>query len=121
MSMERYMSPDEKVIFEDKANYIGGCSIWPGPDKGSLVLTNKRLFFEGILGGLREKRPALVFEVTLNKIMEAKVGKLSLLSSPVLSIVYRTNEGKLEQPSFQVDSPDSWKAALSNVKVGGFF
>lgn len=119
--MERFMSPEEKVIFEDKANYIGGHSNWHGRARGSLVLTNKRIYFEGVLGGMREKRPELFFEVTLNKIIEVKVGQLSALSKPVLSIVYKTYEGKLEQPSFQVETPDSWRSALSSVKVGGIF
>lgn len=119
--MERFLSPEERVILEDRSNYIGGCSTWPSKARGSLVLTNKRLYFEGVLGGIREKRPELLFEITLNKIIEVKIGQLSALSKPVLCLVYKTNEGRLEQPSFQIENPDSWRSALSNVKIGGIF
>jgi len=121
MPIHRVMSPEEEVIFEDEARYIGGLSKWTGPASGRLVLTNKRIFYEVAVGGLLDKRPELCFENTLNNIIEVKVGQLSSFSRPVVTVVYKSAQGNLEQPSFQVQRPESWKSALSNVKVGSVF
>jgi len=121
MSVHRVTSPDEEVIFESEARYIGGLSKWTGSAKGRLVLTNKRVYFEVTVGGLRDKRPELGFENTLNNTIEVKVGQLSLLSKPVVTVVYKSSHGPIEQPSFQVQNPEAWKSALANVKLGSVF
>jgi hypothetical protein len=115
------MSPEEEVIYEEEARYIGGLSKWTGPAAGRLVLTNKRIYFEVTVGGFRDKRPELCFENTLNNTMEVKVGQLSTFSRPVVTVVYKSSHGSIEQPSFQVQSPDAWKSALSGVKLGSVF
>lgn len=121
MPIHRVMSPEEQVIFEDGARYIGGLSKWPGSAGGRLVLTSKRIYFEGVVGGFRDKRPELFFENTLNNVIEVKVGQVSSLSRPVVTVVYKSSQGALEQPSFQVERPEGWKSALSNVKIGSVF
>ena len=121
MATGRFLPFDEKVIYESNATYIGGHSRWSSRVEGSLVLTNKRLYFEVIIGGLFEKRPELFFEVPLTQISEVKVGKYSSLSKPVLTVVYKSSSGSTEQPSFQVEYPENWKSAFSSVKVGSPF
>ncbi len=119
--MHRVTPPDEEVILEGEARYIGGLSKWTGSANGRLVLTNKRIYFEVTVGGLRDKRPELGFENTLNNTMEVKVGQLSSFSKPVVTVVYKSSRGQVEQPSFQVPNPEVWKSALANIKLGSVF
>ncbi|MBO3768256.1 MAG: hypothetical protein QXS21_04275 [Thermoproteota archaeon] len=121
MAARRFLPFDEKVVHESGATYLGGHSRWSSKLDGSLVLTNKRLYFEVIIGGLFDKRPELFFEVLLTQISEVKVGKYSSLSKPVLTVVYKSSSGNLEQPSFQVEDPENWKSAFSSVKIGSPF
>jgi len=121
MPVHRVVSPEEQVIYEEEARYIGGLSKWTGPASGRLVLTNKRIYFEVTVGGLRDKRPELCFENTLNNTTEIKVGQLSSFSKPIVTVVYKSSQGALEQPSFQVQSPEAWRSALSNVKLSSVF
>ncbi|NHV06138.1 MAG: hypothetical protein HA495_02230 [Thaumarchaeota archaeon] len=121
MAARRFLPFDEKVVYESSASYIGGHSRWSSKLDGFLVLTNKRLYFEVVVGGIFDKRPELFFEVPLTQISEIKVGKYSSLSKPVLTVVYKSSSGNTEQPSFQVEDPENWKSAFSSVKVGSPF
>jgi len=118
LAVRRFLPSEERVIYESNATYLGGHSKWSSKEEGFLVLTNRRVYFEIITGGLFNKRPELFFEVSLAQISEVKIGKYSTFSKPVVTIVYKTSSGELEQPSFQVDSPETWKSAFSSVKIG---
>jgi len=117
--MKRVFEKNEQLLLEDEAEYIGGHSKVLESLKGDLVLTNKRILFERIVGGMRHRRPEIIFIINLSEIKELKLGEPGRLAKPVITIVYEF-EGKLEQPAFVVSSRDSWSSAISSIKIGRF-
>jgi len=118
--MRRVFEKNEQLLLEDEAEYIGGHSKVLESLRGKLVLTTKKIVFERIVGGVRHKRPEIIFIIDLPAIKELKLGELGRLAKPVITVVYESDEHKLEQPSFTVSSRESWSSAISSVKIGRF-
>jgi len=116
--MARFLQPDEKLIYESPAKYIGGHSKLEPEIEGHLVLTTKRFLFEGTAGGVRKRRPVLLLDYRLGSINQVKVEKLGTLSKPTVTIITRLLEN-VEQPSFQVQDRDPWERAISSARIGG--
>jgi hypothetical protein len=116
---ERRLPFGESLIFEDSAKFIGGSTFLEAPLKGALVLTNQRIFFEEHVGR-RNRRIVIRLDVPLGILEQVKVSKGRLLSKPVVTLIYRSKENILEQPSFSVSNYESWKASFSRVSIGGF-
>lgn len=115
---ERKLPLGENLVFEDFAKFIGGSTFLEAPLKGALVLTNQRIFFEEHVGR-RDRRILIRLEVPLSILDQVKVSKGKLWSRPVVTLVYRSKENALEQPSFIVRDYESWKASFSRVNIGG--
>ncbi|MBO3803182.1 MAG: hypothetical protein JTT11_04815 [Candidatus Brockarchaeota archaeon] len=118
--MKRVLERNEELLIEDDAEYIGGSSKVLETSKGVLVLTNKKLVFERIVGGVRHRRPEIIFIINLSSAKELKLGEPGRFAKPVLTVVYEAEDRKLEQPSFAVSSPERWSSVLGTVKIGGF-
>jgi hypothetical protein len=118
--MKRVLERNEQVLIEDEAEYIGGHSKVLESSKGVLVLTNKKLVFERIVGSVRHRRPEIIFIINLTNAKELKLGEPGRLAKPVITVVYEAEDRKLEQPSFAISSRERWISALETVKIGGF-
>ncbi|MGQ9514870.1 MAG: hypothetical protein ACUVTL_07485 [Thermoproteota archaeon] len=118
--MKRVLERNEQLLIEDDAEYIGGHSKILEPSKGALVLTNKKMVFERIVGGVRRRRPEIIFIIHLSSVKELKLGEPGRFAKPVVTVVYEAEDRKLEQPSFVVSSRELWSNALGSVKIGGF-
>lgn len=116
--MARFLEPEEKLVHESPANYIGGHSKLESEVRGKLVLTTKRFFFEGNVGSFRKRRPVILFDIRLGSINQVKVEKTGAFSKPTVTIVLKGLEST-EQPSFQVPDEDVWKRAIASVRIGG--
>lgn len=116
--MPRFLEPEEKLVYESSANYIGGHSKLAPEVRGTLVLTTKRFFFEGIVGSFRKKRSVILFDIKLSSINQVKIEKTGAFSKPTVTIVLRGFEST-EQPSFQVPDEDGWEKAVASVRIGG--
>jgi len=116
--MPRFLEPEEKLVYESSANYIGGHSKLGPEVRGTLVLTTKRFFFEGIVGGLRKRRSVILFDIKLSSINQVKIEKAGTFSKPTITIVLKGFEST-EQPSFQVPDKDGWERAVASVRIGG--
>jgi len=115
---ERKLPMGENMIFEDSAKFIGGSTFLEAPLKGALVLTSQRIFFEEHVGR-RNRRILIRLEVPLSILEQVKVSKERLWRRPVVTLVYRSKENVLEQPSFAVRDYESWRVSLSRVEIGG--
>ncbi|MCS7138567.1 MAG: hypothetical protein NZ873_00725 [Crenarchaeota archaeon] len=115
---ERKLPLGENLVFEDSAKFIGGSTFLEAPLKGALVLTNQRIFFEEHVGR-RNKRTLIRLEVPLSILDQVKISRGRLWSRTVITLIYRSKENTLEQPSFSVRDYDSWKASFSRVSIGG--
>ena len=118
--MKRVFEKNEQLLLEDEAEYIGGHSKRLESFDGKLVLTTKKIVFERIVGGVRRRRPEIIFMIDLHEIKELKLAEPGRLAKPVITVVYESDEHKLEQPSFVISSSESWSGALSSIKIGGF-
>jgi hypothetical protein len=118
--MIRIFDKNEQLVLEDEAEYIGGHSKVLEAHRGALVLTNKKVTFERIVGGTRHRRPEIVFIIDLSTVRELKLGEPGRFAKPVITVVYESEDHKLEQPSFVVSSRESWAGVLSSVKLGQF-
>jgi len=117
--MKRVFEKNEQLLLEDEAEYIGGHSKVLESLKGELVLTNRKIIFERMVGGVRHRRPEIIFIINLSEIKELKLGEPGRLAKPVITVVYESEE-KLEQPAFAVSSRESWSSAISTIKIGRF-
>lgn len=116
---ERKLPLGESLIFEGSAKFLGGSTFLEAPLKGTLVLTSQRIFFEEYVGR-RERRGVIRLEIPLNIIEQVKLNEGKLLRKSVITLIYRSRENLLEQPSFSINNVGSWKASLSRVSIGGF-
>lgn len=116
--MARFLEPEERLVYESAANYIGGHSKLEPELRGNLVLTTKRFFFEGTVGSFRKKRTVILFDIKLSSINQVKVEKTGTFSKPTVTIILKGFEST-EQPSFQVPEKDAWERAVASVRIGG--
>lgn len=115
---ERKLPIGENLIFEDSAKFIGGSTFLEAPLKGALVLTSQRIFFEEHVGR-RNRRMLIRLEIPLSILEQVKVSRGRLWRNPVITLVYRSKENVLEQPSFSVRNYESWRISFSKVEIGG--
>lgn len=117
--MKRVFEKNEQLLLEDEAEYIGGHSKVLESLKGKLVLSNRKIILERIVGGVRHKRPEIIFIIDISEIKELKLSESGRLTKPAITVVYEYEE-KLEQPAFTVSSRESWSSAISSIKIGRF-
>ncbi|MGQ9479102.1 MAG: hypothetical protein ACUVQ0_03640 [Thermoproteota archaeon] len=115
---ERKLPFGESLVFEERAKFIGGSTFLEAPLKGTLVLTTRRVFFEEHIG-IRNMRSLMRLEVPLNILEQVKISSGGLFRRPVVTLVYHSREGSLEQPSFSIKETEHWRASFSRVSIGG--
>jgi hypothetical protein len=116
---ERKLPLGENLVFEGPARFLGGSTFLEAPLKGALVLTTQRIFFEEHVGR-RNRRSIIRLEVPLNLLEQVKLSGGGFFHKPVVTLIYRSKENLLEQPSFSVKNSESWRASFARVSIGGF-
>ncbi|MEM2940078.1 MAG: hypothetical protein QW304_00785 [Thermoproteota archaeon] len=116
---ERKLPLGESLVFEGPAKFLGGSTFLEAPLKGALVLTTQRIFFEEHVGR-RNRRSIIRLEVPLNLLEQVKLSGGGIFHRPVVTLIYRSRENLLEQPSFGVKNSESWRASFARVSIGGF-
>lgn len=116
---ERKLPLGESLVLEGPAKFIGGSTSLEAPLKGALVLTTQRIFFEEHVGR-RNRRSVIRLDVPLNILEQVKLSGGGIFHRPVVTLIYRSRENLLEQPSFSVKDSESWRASFARVSIGGF-
>ena len=95
-----FLQEGENIILKDsaKSDFFG---------KGTLYLTNSRMIFEVMTGGLLSKTPEIKIDQLIRSMKTfAASGKKTLLVQ---------FEGQIQSTTLYVDNPEKWEAAIRTV------
>lgn len=115
---------DESVILEEKGVSLGNVS------KGTAILTNQRIIFEGQVGSFMAKRTETLLDLPLDEIQNLQVqsgfmkGKGVILEAPMTYVTstikskFNLTPGQLFQIALNVKDPKTWAEQIQNAISG---